>query len=156
VPRLAADKVGDALRRQPGLFGGAHDAAHLVTDLPGGAAFGLAQRRPLAKGTPALATLMPAAVARAVALFAAELARAVAAGAAVACPLVALAAERPLAGTAVAWAAVSLMDNNSDLTQFAFSLCIYPALNRCGLPSAPVSRRAWPLLSPFLLVLNIY
>ena len=178
MPRLATDKAGDALRRQPGFFGGAHDAAHLVTNLTGGLALGLAQRRPLAKRAPAFAARMPAAEwLLAVALFAAErllamtpVARAVAelalaatlfaakrplAVAAVARAVGLLTTGRPLLATPPARAVVSLVDNNRNLGQFAFSLCIYPALGRAGLFGAPVPRPRLAL-SSFLYVLNIY
>ena len=166
-PRLAADEAGDALRRQAGLFGGAHDAAHLVTDVTGDAALGLAQRRPLAKRAPAFAALMPAAelaltvatVARAATTLAAELTPAVAtvarAVAAVTWAATFFVAERPLPASSPVRAIVSLMDNNRNLGQFAFSLCIYPALGRFGLSSAPIPRSRLALRS-FPCVLNIY
>jgi len=138
VSRLAADKAGNALRRQPGLFGGTHDAAHLVADVTGGVALGLAQRRPFA-----LAVLMPAAVARAVAAFAAELALAVAA---VARAVALFAAEWPFSAAPSAWACLSFMDNNRNPGQFAFSLCIYPAL--AG--SALLVRRLPAVPGPYL------
>ncbi len=174
MPRLAADEAGDALGRQAGLFGGAHDAAYLVADLTGGVALGLAQRRPLAKRAPALAVRMPAAewllAVAAVAALAAELALAVTV---VAWAVAALAAELALAVTVVAWASsrgrlkrplpatpparatALFMDNNRNLGQFAFSLCIYPAPGRFGLSSAPVPRSRLAL-SLFPCVLNIY
>ena len=177
-PRLAADEAGDALRRQAGLFGGAHDAAHLVTDVTGDAALGLAQRRPLAKRAPAFAALMPAAelaltvvalmaeltlavatVARAATTLAAELTPAVVtvarAVAAVTWAATFFVAERPLPASSPVRAIVSLMDNNRNLGQFAFSLCIYPALGRFGLSSAPIPRSRLALRS-FPCVLNIY
>ena len=160
MPRLATDKAGDALRRQPGFFGGAHDAAHLVTNLTGGLALGLAQRRPLAKRAPAFAALMPAAeLALTVAALMAELTPAVAtvarAVAAVTWAATFFVAERPLPASSPVRAIVSLMDNNRNLGQFAFSLCVYPALGRCGLSSAPVPRSRLAL-SSFPCVLNIY
>ncbi|HOU39878.1 MAG TPA: hypothetical protein PK829_01300, partial [Promineifilum sp.] len=73
----------------------------------------------------ALAVLMPAAVARAVAAFA---------------------AEWPFSAAPSAWACLSFMDNNRNPGQFAFSLCIYPAL--AG--SALLVRRLPAVPGPYL------
>lgn len=54
-------------------------------------------------------------------------------------PVARLAAKRPLVATPPARAAVSFVDDNRNLGQFAFSLCINPARGRPGLPGALVA-----------------